>query len=167
MLLMFRLPTIFLLCVACQVSLAGGSVDIAEIEISGITFSDLSTRVKDVFGEPIESGPKCNDCIDIMDSWYVYDGLKIKFLVDEVFDFEVTSKEHRLPSGLGVGSSAEEIADVFGEPVTWVSGDTTIHTYAVTGKNGQRTAIKLDFLIRENTVVGFETNHRWSDAPES
>ena len=144
---------------------AGDSVDIAEIKISGITFSDRPSRVREVLGDPIEMGPQCNDCIDIMDSWYLYDGLKVKFLVDEVFDFEVTSEKYRLPSGLGVGSSVENISDALGEPVSWRSGDSMVHTYAVTWKNGQRTAIKLDFLIRDGTVVAFETNHRWDDIP--
>ena len=161
-----RLLVILMTCVPFSVAFAGDSVDIAEITISGITFSDRVGRVKEVLGDPIESGPKCDDCIDMPDSWLIYDGLKIKFLGREVFDFEVTSDMHRLPSGLGVGSSTEEIADALGESVTWSSGDTTVHSYALTWKNGQQTAIKLDFFIRDGLVVEFETNHRWDDVPK-
>jgi hypothetical protein len=155
-----------LLC-APQFACASDSVDITEVKFAGISFSDLSGDVKQLLGDPVEAGPKCDGCIDIMDSWYVYDGLKIKFLVDQVFDFEVTSESHRLPSGIGVGSSIDEVVEAFGDPVIWDSGDKSIHTYSVTQKNGQRTAIKLDLIIRDNRVVGIETNHRSSDIPET
>ena len=69
------LLTIPVLLCAPQFACASASVDIGEVKFAGISFSDLSSDVKEVLGNPVEAGPQCDDCIDIMDSWYVYDGL--------------------------------------------------------------------------------------------
>ena len=96
-------------CGAADFVIASDDVDVKEIEVAGIKISDDKDRVKELLGDPLESGPTCDGCIDIMDSWFIYDEIRVQFLQSEVFQLEVTTIEYRLVSGVGVGTTREEV----------------------------------------------------------
>ena len=151
--LIFALP---LLCGGSFTAVASDTVDFYEIEVAGIRFSDDKDRVKELLGEPRESGPTCDDCIDIMDSWFIYDGIRVHFLQGEVMQIEVSSEHYRLSGDVGVGDSKNEVVQQYGEPETAPHNEDIVLSYPLTRSGRRNSYLKLKFLIRENSVVAFQ-----------
>ncbi len=139
-----------------QFVIASDSVDIEEIKVAGIKFSDDKDRVRELLGEPSESGPTCDGCIDIIDSWYIYDGIRVHFLQTEALQFEVNAEKYRLISGVGVGSSQEEVIKQYGQPETTPHEDNIVLAYPLTSNGRGHPDVKLEFLVHDDVVIGFQ-----------
>jgi len=154
-----------LLCCGPELVVASDDVDVKEIEVAGIKISDGKDRVKELLGAPRESGPSCNDCIDIMDSWFIYDGLRVHFLQWEVLQLEVATKEFRLASGVGVGSSKEEVVQQYGQPDITPHEDGVVLAYPITRNGRGHPDVKLEFLVDDDVVIGFHAGPTLTGSP--
>ena len=145
-----------LVLIACVPASAEIQISISECQVSGISLRESRSVVLERLGKPDESGAKCNDCIDIMDSWYIYEGLEIKFLNFDVIEIGVTSSTHKLKSGLGVNNTKNEIVGYYGEPL--VIADEYFQTlrYLVVWSDGKRSSYKLDFKIVNGVVNEYD-----------
>ena len=131
------------------------TITIEECAIAGVSLGESKDLARYNLGAPNESGPVCDSCFDIMESWYVYDGLKLNFLQEELIMYSVTSAKYRLSSGIGVGSTSMEVQSTYGKPVHIESEDQDILRYPATHEN-RATAFKLDFWVQENRVTKIE-----------
>ncbi len=145
--------------------IASENVDVKEIEVAGIRMSDDKDRVRELLGEPSESGPTCDGCIDITDSWFVYEGIRVHFLQSEVLQFEVTTSQYRLVSGVGVGTSKEEVVREYGQPKVNLREDGVLLAYPITWNGRGRPDAKLEFRIVDNVVIGFQAGPTRTGSP--
>lgn len=144
-------------CSVAGIAVAADNVDGKEIEVAGIKLSDHKDRVRKLIGNPLEWGPKtCDGCFDITDSWFIYDGIRVHFLQSEVFQLEVTTKDYRLVSGVGVGSSREEVVRQYGQPKITSHEEGVVLAYPITWDGRGHPDVKLEFLIDDDVVIGFQ-----------
>ena len=165
---MKKLVLLFALILTCgypDLAVASDSVDGKDIEVGGISISDDKDRVKNLLGDPRESGPTCDGCFDIMDSWFIYDGIRVHFLQREVLQFEVSSERYRLSSGVGVGTSKDDVVKHYGQPETTQHEDGVILAYPITWNGRGHPDVKLEFLIRDDIVVGFQAGPTRTGSP--
>ena len=132
------------------------SIDANEIRVAGIGFSDDVNRVKELLGDPLESGPICDGCIDIMDSWFVYDGLRVHFLGAEVFQFEVSTDEYRLKNDIGVGTMRSDVVRQYGNPEITSHCDGVVLAYPIVRNGRAHSDLMLKFLVRDDIVISYQ-----------
>ena len=130
-----------------------GTISIADCEIAGIPFAAHRELVNQRLGEPKPQPDFCADgCFDVIDYPYEYDGIEIIMHQDEAWSFTVTSPDFRLKSGVGVGTSVQEVLDTYGRPETISEGTTSVLTYGVLWTNGKRSRVFLDFSVADGNV---------------
>lgn len=137
------------------------SVEQPGIYVAGIKFGDSRQKVLKQLGEPEEAGPtECDGCIDIIDNWFVYNGLRVHFLQTEAFQFEVTSSSYRLNTGVGVGSTKAEVIDAYGEPSEIPFEGKVVVWYPLSFREQVDDRFKLEFLIENDVVIAFQVGPR-------
>jgi len=151
---------LILLLTLLPVPTHGEPILLADCEVAGIALNDNSTQVRQIVGAPIQTGPECKDCWDSVDTWFQYEGLRVRFVGDQVFEISVSNREYRLISGLGVGSTENEVTERYGEPQLFPGENQTLLVYPVALEGGRETLIKLVFTISDGAVTAFKVTVR-------
>jgi len=88
---------------------------------------------------------------------YLYSGLRIVFSMSgrSALSYFVSSEKYRLRSGVGVGSSRQEIESALGSTGEYRSGDVEYMIYLLTGADGQPVPAQLTFKLDRNVAIEF------------
>lgn len=115
-------------------------------------------------GEPLPPPPSDpNELLfDVMHHGFDYDGLIVIFgsTLDESWSFRILTEGFHLLSGIGVGSSEQDVLRYYGPTDSAVFDSLTILPYQVTWKDGRKSAIHLDFTIVDEVVSRIDVHPR-------
>jgi hypothetical protein len=132
------------------------AIPIAEFSVSGIPFGADSDKVKSILGEPKPQPNFCKEgCIDIIDYPYEYEGIALVMHQDEAWRFTVTSEAHRLKSGIGIGSSIDQVFEHFGKVRAHDENGKSVITYRAVWPDGKVSRVFLDFFVVDGQVDSF------------
>ena len=132
-------------------------IPISECALNGFPLGGTVEEMREALGEP-------ETITDVMTSGNEYshlesqyDGLRIVFSLHgrTALNYYVTSEEYRLRSGVGVGSTRQEIESVFGLPLYFKSGDVRYMIYHLAGSDGRPIPVQLDITLDGDNAVEF------------
>lgn len=137
------------------VAASPGLVPIGECELNGFPLGGTFDQMRNALGEPDRSSLEKAPGNDYRNTEFYYEGLRVVFSMfgRSAITFVVTSDSYRLRSGVGVGSSRQEIESTFG-PTTEVRSDDSVElVYLLTGPSGRAGAGQLMFKLEDGLAV--------------
>ncbi len=136
-------------------------IRIGECELNGFELGGTTDQMREALGEPDSLSMTMTPGNDYPHQEYRYEGLRIVFSMHgrSGLSFYVSSDEYRLHSGVGVGSTRQEIESALGATGKAQSGDTEYLIYLVAEEGGQ-TAAQLIFKLDRNIAVEFSVISR-------
>jgi len=115
-------------------------------------------------GEPLPPPPADpdNQPIDVMNHAFDYDGLIVVFgqSLDSSWGFQILGDGFFLKSGVGVGSTEQEVLDYYGATEKAKLDGLAILPYRAVFTEGQQSAIHLDFTVIDRLVTRIDVHPR-------
>ena len=144
-----------LLVAPSPVAAAPALVPISECELNGFPLGGTFDQMRRALGEPQRRSLEQAPGNDYRNSAFHYEGLRVVFSMfgRSAITFVVTSDSYRLRSGVGVGSSRQEIESTFGPPTEIRSDESVELVYLLTGPNGQPGVGQLMFQLKSGLAV--------------
>lgn len=124
-------------------------IQIEECALNGFSLGGTIEEMRSALGEPDSITLEINTGDDNPHLESHYEGLDIVFSVHgrKALNYRVTSKEYRLPSGVGVGSTRSEIERALGRTSYYRSGDTVFMVYRLADPHGRPLPVQLDITL--------------------
>lgn len=138
-------------------------IAISECELNGFGLGDTFDRMRQILGEPDRRSFTKPPENDFPNTEYHYDGLRIVFSMRgrSALTFFVTSDKYRLRSGIGVGSSRQDIESTLG-PASEVRLGSELHLYyGLNAPGGQPVSGQLEFKMKNDVAVAMIAGWRY------
>lgn len=127
--------------------------------INGFNLGGSADQMRAVLGEPEAESIAKSPGNKYPHREYRYEGLRIVFSTHGwstlALSFFVSSDKYRLGSGVGVGSTRQEIESTLGSARNLRSGDFKYMVYKVTGPDGRPVGAYLKFRLDREVAVEF------------
>jgi hypothetical protein len=156
-----RVQLAMLLALPGFASAAPGWISISECELNGFPLGGTVEQMREVLGEPVRSSLVKPAGNDYPNTEHHYDGLRIAFSMSgrSAITFVVTSRDYRLRSGIGVGSTRDAIESTLG-PATEVRSDDSLDlVYGLTSPGGRhgfgQLMLKLENGVAVEMIAGW------------
>ena len=132
-------------------------IPISECELNGFPLGGTADEMREALGEP----ERVSSVMTLGDEYphleYRYDGLRMVFSMHgrTALSYFVTSDKYRLRSGVGVGSTRQEIWSALGPTGYFGSGGILFMAYRVTGSDGRSIPVQLTIRLDSDIAVEF------------
>ena len=132
-------------------------IPISECALNGFPLGGTVEEMRDALGEPESITDVMNSGNEYPHLESQYDGLRIVFSLHgrTALNYYVTSDEYRLHSGVGVGSTRQEVESALGPPLYFTSGDVRYMAYHLAGSDGRPIPVQLTIRLDGDNVVEF------------
>ena len=132
-------------------------VPISECALNGFPLGGTVEEMLETLGEPESISDVLATGNEHRHLESRYDGLRIVFSLHgrTALSYVVTSDEYRLRSGVGVGSTRQEIESALGSAINIKSGDVRHMAYHLAGPDGHPIPVQLTIKLDSDIVVEF------------
>ncbi|MDH4124859.1 MAG: hypothetical protein OEW64_12330 [Gammaproteobacteria bacterium] len=131
-------------------------IAIEECQLNGFPLGGTIEEMRSALGEPDSVLPVLNTGDEYPHLEASYDGLRIVFSTrgQTALSYFVTSEKYLIRSGVGVGSTRQEIEGVLGPTSYYKSGDTVFMVYRLAGPGGRALPVQFDIRLQGDVAVG-------------
>jgi len=132
-------------------------IPISQCALNGFPLGGTVEEMREALGEPELISDVMTTGNEYPHLESQYDGLRIVFSLHgrTALSYFVTSDEYRLRSGVGVGSTRQEIESALGSARYVKSGDVRYMTYHLAGSDGRAIPVQLTIRLDSDNVVEF------------
>jgi len=132
-------------------------IPIGECELNGFPLGGTVEEMHKALGEPESTSAKMTSGDEYAHLESKYDGLRIVFSMRgrSALSFFVSSEKYQLRSGVGVGSTRQEIESALGPTGYFKSGGIVFMAYRVTGSDGRPIPVQLTIKLERDIAVEY------------
>jgi len=132
-------------------------IPISECALNGFPLGGTVEEMREALGEPESISDVMTPGNEYPHLEFQYDGLRIVFSLHgrTALSYVVTSDEYRLRSGVGVGSTRQEIESALGSALNIKSGDVRYMSYHLAGPDGRPIPVQLTIRLDGDNAVEF------------
>ena len=132
-------------------------IPISECALNGFSLGGTIEEMREALGEPESITDVMTSGNEYLHLESQYDGLRIVFSLHgrTALNYYLTSDKYRLESGVGVGSTQQEIESALGPPLYFKSGDVRFMAYHLAGSDGRPIPVQLTIRLDGQDAVEF------------
>jgi hypothetical protein len=145
-----------LLVLPMSISAEPELIAIEECQLNGFSLGGTIEEMRSALGEPDSVSLAMNTGDEYPHLEASYDGLRIVFSIhgQSAISYFVTSDKYLIRSGVGVGSTRQEIESALGATSYYKSGDTVSMVYRLAGPSGRGLPVQFDIRLQGDVAVG-------------
>lgn len=154
--LFVQLMFLMLLAVPIPVGAEPKLIAIEECELNGFSLGGTIEEMRNALGKPRSITPVKNPAEEYPYLEAHYEGLRIVFSTQgqSALSYFITSDKYRLRSGVGVGSTRQDIEAALGQTSYYKVGGTVYMIYRLAGPSGNALPVQFDVRLDGDLAVG-------------